>query len=97
MRTLTVEKAAELVTFLDEDMSAAVLYELAQEPYDPDVQMKNFRKTLRYGGLAADIMNNALACTILARFPDKGWAGAVLREMVIYRQTVSGQPALNLR
>ena len=83
MRTLTVEKAAELVTFLDEDMSAAVLYELAQEPYDPDVQMKNFRKTWRYGGLAADIMNNvdpALACTILARFPDKEWAGAVLRE-----------------
>jgi hypothetical protein len=100
MRTLTVEKAAELVTFLDEDMSAAVLYELAQEPYDPDVQMKNFRKTWRYGGLAADIMNNvdpALACTILARFPDKEWAGAVLREMVIYRQTVSGKPALALR
>jgi hypothetical protein len=45
-------------------------------------------------------MNNvdpALACTILARFPDKEWAGAVLREMVISRQTVSGKPALDLR
>jgi hypothetical protein len=36
MRTLTVDKAAELVLFLGEDMSAAALYELAQEPFDPE-------------------------------------------------------------
>jgi flagellar motility protein MotE (MotC chaperone) len=92
MSTFTIEKAAELVLFLGEDMSAAVLCELAREPYDPDVQMKNFRKTWRYGGTAADILSHVdplLACAILARFPEPEWAGAVLREMVIFLQTCS--------
>ena len=91
MSTFTVEKAAELVRFLGEDASA-VLYELAQKPYDPDVEPENYRKTWRLGGTAADILSHVdplLACAILARFPEPEWAGTVLREMVISLQTSS--------
>ena len=90
MSTFTVEKAAELVKFLGEDASA-VLYELAQKPYDPDVEPENYTKTWRLGETAADILSHVdplLACAILARFPEAEWAGAVLREMVSLKHFV---------
>jgi len=87
MRTLTDEKAAELVLFLGEDMSAAALYELAQEPFDPKHrEFSSSSKRWRYGGKAADILSSVdplITGKILAKFPEKEWAGAVLREMVI--------------
>jgi len=86
MRTLTDDKAAELVLFLGEDMSAAALYELAQEPFDPELRESRHCKHWRYGGKAADILSSvdpSITCKILAKFPEKEWAGAVLREMVI--------------
>ncbi len=87
MRTLTDEKAAELVLFLGEEMSAAALYELAQEPFDPKHrEFSSSSKRWRYGGKAADILSSVdplITCKILAKFPEKEWAGAVLREMVI--------------
>ena len=91
MSTFTVEKAAELVRFLGDDASA-VLYELAKKPYDPDVERENYGKTWRLGETAAYILSHVdplLACSILARFPEAEWAGAVLREMVMSLQTSS--------
>ncbi len=55
MCTLTDEKAAELVLFLGEGMSAAALYELAQEPFDPNVtpKLRNLQAHHETGDMAA--------------------------------------------
>jgi len=89
LTTLTAKKAAELVITMDEDKSAAVLYELAQEPYNKEEHSPALRSFLlapwRHGGSAADILSLVeplLARSILAKFPEQEWAGAVLREMV---------------
>ena len=74
-----------------------MLYELAREPYNKEEHFasKEMRTsdsyTWRHDGRATDILSLVeplLDRTILAKFPEQEWAGAVLREMVSLKHLV---------